>query len=67
MGFNHAELPTASAQALTHSGWKWGGGIKQVSYPISLEVNEHSSSDLGDEDEQEAGEVLSKKKITTKR
>lgn len=29
-----------------------------MSYPISLEVNENSSSDLGDEDEEEAGEVL---------
>lgn len=29
-----------------------------MSYPISLEINENSSSDLGDEDEQEAGEVL---------
>lgn len=29
-----------------------------VSYRISLEVDENSSSDLSDEDEQEAGEVL---------
>lgn len=28
------------------------------SYPISLEVDENPSSDLGDEDEQQAGEVL---------
>lgn len=32
--------------------------LQQVSYPISVEVNENSSSDLSDEDEQEAGEVL---------
>lgn len=33
-----------------------------ISYPISLEVNENSSSDLGNQDEQEAGEVLGTKK-----
>lgn len=33
-----------------------------MSYPISLEVNENSSSDLGDQDEQEAGKVLGIKK-----
>lgn len=34
------------------------GSTKLASYPISLEVNENSSSDLGNEDEEEAGEVL---------
>ena len=29
-----------------------------MSYRLSLEVDENSSSDLSDEDEQEAGEVL---------
>lgn len=33
-----------------------------MSYPISLEVNENSSSDLGNQDEQEAGKVLGIKK-----
>lgn len=36
--------------------------MKLVSYPISLEVNENSSSDLGNQDEQEAGKVLGIKK-----
>lgn len=27
-------------------------------YPISLEVNENSSSDLGNQDEQQEGEIL---------
>lgn len=39
-----------------------------MSYPISLEVDENSGSDLGDQDEQEAGEVLRvEKNIRTKR
>lgn len=32
--------------------------MERVSHPISLEVDENSSGDLGDEDEQQAGEVL---------
>lgn len=32
------------------------------SYPISLEVDENPSSDLGDQDEQQAGEVLQDKR-----
>lgn len=33
-----------------------------TSYPISLEVDENSSGDLGDQDEQQAREVLEVKK-----
>lgn len=32
--------------------------IKFMSYPVSLEVDENSSSDLGNQDEQEARKVL---------
>lgn len=33
-----------------------------MSYPVSLEVDENSSSDLGNQDEQEACKVLEGKK-----
>lgn len=36
--------------------------IKFMSHPVSLEVDENSSSDLGNQDEQEACEVLEGKK-----
>lgn len=36
--------------------------LNLVSYPISLEVDENSSSHLGDKNEQQAGEVLWRKK-----
>lgn len=35
---------------------------KFMSYPVSLEVDENSSSDLGNQDEQEACKVLEGKK-----
>lgn len=42
---------------------KAGRGIQSgTSYPISLEVDENSSGDLGDQDEQQARKVLEVKK-----